>query len=224
MPFLMSLLALLLAAGAARGQTAEVDHLELIDFGTYKTEPGNIRKNANGLKTTITPGVEHLESTAIIPARIGTSFGIRYKVVGEPDKAEVTLRKVISFPPPGLQPSRGKFVPQSESKVETMIGEKVADLYTLEDIFELVPGVWTVELWDGERKLLTQSFTLETPAAPPRPDAAVTPKTGPPPKAPPAPAAKTMPAPAPAAKTAPAPKTVPKAATPAKPESAPDNF
>jgi hypothetical protein len=97
-----------------------------------------------------------------------------------------------------------------------MIGEKVADLYTLEDIFELVPGVWTVELWDGERKLLTQSFTLETPAAPPRPDAVVTPKTGPPPKAPPAPAAKTMPAPAP--------KTVPKAATPAKPESAPDNF
>jgi Domain of unknown function (DUF3859) len=208
MPFLMSLLALLLAAGAARGQTAEVDRLEVIDFGTYKAEPGSKRKNANGLKTTVTPGVEHLETTAIIPARIGTSFGIRYKVVGDPDKAEVTLRKVISFPPPGLQPSRGKFVPQSESKVETMIGETVADLYTLEDIFELVPGVWTVELWDGDRKLLTQSFTLERPAAPPRPDAVVTPKTSPPPKATPAPAAK----------------TAPKPATPVKPESAPDNF
>jgi len=222
MPFLISLLALLLGVGAAQTQT--VDRLEITDFGTYKVEPGNKRKNAEGLKTTVTPGVEHLETTTTIPARIGISFGVRYKIVGEPDNAEVTLRKVISFPPPGLQPSRGKIMPQSESKVETMIGETAADLYTLEDNFELVPGVWTVELWDGERKLLTQSFTLEKPAEAARPEVTLVPKatpppkTTPPPKVTPAPTAKATPTPAPTAKTAPRP------AKPAKPETAPDNF
>ena len=222
MPFLISLLALLLGVGAAQAQT--VDRLEITDFGTYKVEPGNKRENAEGLKTTIARRVEHLESTTTIPARIGISFGVRYKIVGEPDNAEVTLRKVISFPPPGLQPSRGKIMPQSESKVETMIGETAADLYTLEDNFELVPGVWTVELWDGERKLLTQSFTLEKPAEAARPEVTLVPKatpppkTTPPPKVTPAPTAKATPTPAPTAKTAPRP------AKPAKPETAPDNF
>ena len=199
MRFLISLLALVLGLGAAQAQT--INRLEITDFGTYKVEPGNKRKNAEGLKMMVTPGVEHLETTTTIPARIGISFGVRYKVVGEPDNAEVTLRKVISFPPPGLQPSRGKIMPQSESKVETMIGETVADLYTLEDNFELVPGVWIVELWDGERRLLVQSFVLEKPEAPAKPEVTVAPKT-----------------------TPPAPKTAPKPATPVKPESASDNF
>jgi len=199
MRFLISLLALVLGLGAAQAQT--INRLEITDFGTYKVEPGNKRKNAEGLKTMVTPGVEHLETTTTIPARIGISFGVRYKVVGEPDNAEVTLRKVISFPPPGLQPSRGKIMPQSESKVETMIGETVADLYTLDDNFELVPGVWIVELWDGERRLLVQSFVLEKPEAPAKPEVTVAPKT-----------------------TPPAPKTAPKPATPVKPETASDNF
>jgi len=198
MRFLISLLALVLGLGAAQAQT--INRLEITDFGTYKVEPGNKRKNAEGLKTMVTPGVEHLETTTTIPARIGISFGVRYKVVGEPDNAEVTLRKVISFPPPGLQPSRGKIMPQSESKVETMIGETVADLYTLDDNFELVPGVWIVELWDGERRLLVQSFVLEKPEAPAKPEVTVAPKT-----------------------TPPAPKTAPKPATPVKPDAS-DNF
>ena len=201
--FPISVLALMLGLGTAQAQT--VDRLEITDFGTYKVEPGNKRENAEGLKTTIARRVEHLESTTTIPARIGISFGVRYKIVGEPDNAEVTLRKIISFPPPGLQPSRGKIVPQSESKVETTIGETVADLYTLEDSFELVPGVWTVELWDGERKLLAQSFTIEKPAASAKPEVTVAPKATPPlPKG--------------------APKAAPKAATPAKPETSPDDF
>jgi len=220
--FPISVLALVLGLGTAQAQT--VDRLEITDFGTYKVEPGSKRENAEGLKTTVARRVEHLESTTTIPARIGISFSVRYKIVGEPDNAEVTLRKVISFPPPGLQPPRGKIVLQSESKVETTIGETVADLYTLEDSFELVPGVWTVELWDGERKLLTQSFTLEKPAEAARPEVTLVPKatpppkTTPPPKVTPAPTAKATPTPAPTAKTAPRP------AKPAKPETAPDNF
>ena len=33
--------------------------------------------------------------------------------------------------------------------------------YTLEDAFELVPGNWVFEIWQGNRKLATQSFGIE---------------------------------------------------------------
>jgi hypothetical protein len=162
MPLLWSFLALLLATGAAQAQAPQVDRLAITDLGTYKVERSSTTKNAQGLKTApLKSEPERLEWRMIIPAQIGTTFGLRYKVIGTPAHADVTIRKIISFPPPGLQPSPGKLVSRVESVEETRIGETVGALYTLEDRFELVPGIWTFELWDGERKLLTQSFTLE---------------------------------------------------------------
>jgi hypothetical protein len=162
MPFLRSFLALLLGIGAAQAQAPRVDHLEITDFGTYKVERGSTIRNAQGLKTApARKAPERLESRTIIPAQIGTTFGVRYKVIGTPEDADVTIRMIISFPPPGLQPSPGKFVSRDESVETTRIGDTVGALYTLDDSFELVPGIWTFELWDGDRKLLTRSFTLE---------------------------------------------------------------
>jgi Domain of unknown function (DUF3859) len=162
MPFVGSFLALLIGVGAAQAQAPHIDRLDITDFGTYKVERGTAIRNEQGLKTaTVARDPERLEFRTIIPAQIGTTFGVRYKVIGTPEDADVTIRKIISFPPPGLQPSRGKFVLRDESVENTRIGETVGALYTLEDSFELVPGIWTFELWDGDRKLLTRSFTLE---------------------------------------------------------------
>jgi hypothetical protein len=162
MPFLCFILALLLAPGAAQAQAPQIDRLEVIDFGTYKVERGSTTKSPQGIKTApLKRQPERLEWRTIIPAQIGTTFGLRYKVIGTPPDAEVTIKKIISFPPPGLRPSPGELLPRVESEEQTRIGETVGALYTLDDRFELVPGIWTFELWDGDRKLLTQSFTLE---------------------------------------------------------------
>jgi hypothetical protein len=32
--------------------------------------------------------------------------------------------------------------------------------YTLDHSWEIVTGVWTFEMWDGDRKLLSQSFKI----------------------------------------------------------------
>jgi hypothetical protein len=162
MPFLCLIFALLLAPGAAQAQAPEIERLEVVDFGTYKVERGSTTKNAEGIKTApLKRQPERLAWRTIIPAQIGTTFGLRYRVIGTPPDAEVTIRTVISFPAPGLQTSRGEHLSRVESEEQTRIGETVAALYTLDDRFELVPGIWTFELWDGDRKLLTQSFTLE---------------------------------------------------------------
>jgi hypothetical protein len=53
-----------------------------------------------------------------------------------------------------------KPLPQDEFTVQARIGETNYIFYTLEDAFELVPGSWVIEIWQGNRKLAAQSFTL----------------------------------------------------------------
>jgi hypothetical protein len=44
---------------------------------------------------------------------------------------------------------------------EHQVGEELYRLYRLTNGWEVVPGIWTLEIWDGERKLLTQDFLLK---------------------------------------------------------------
>jgi hypothetical protein len=45
--------------------------------------------------------------------------------------------------------------------MQAKIGYANYELYTLEDSFELLPGTWLIEIWQGNRKLTAQSFILE---------------------------------------------------------------
>jgi hypothetical protein len=45
--------------------------------------------------------------------------------------------------------------------LQARIGETSYASYTLEDAFELMPGNWVFEIWQGNRKLATQSFRIE---------------------------------------------------------------
>jgi hypothetical protein len=65
------------------------------------------------------------------------------------------------FPAPGLQPpSSSKPLARDEFAVQARVGETNYMFYTLEDSFELVPGIWVIEIWYGNRKLASQSFTV----------------------------------------------------------------
>jgi hypothetical protein len=174
----MSLLALLqFTAGAAYAQTPQVERLDITDYGIYTLDREIKGKDARGIKLATATNIHHAETKRTIPAQIGTSFGFRYNVIGKPDGAAVNLRKIIVFPPPGLQPSPSKRVPQDEFAVEARIGQTNTELYTLEDSFELVRGTWVIEIWHGNRKLATQSFILEKPDTTAKPDTAGKPDT-----------------------------------------------
>jgi hypothetical protein len=106
--------------------------------------------------------VRHAATLRTIPAQIGTTFGFRYEVVGRAHAAPVELRQVVIFPSPGLTPSSSsKPIRQDEFVLQARIGETSYASYTLEDAFELVPGDWVFEIWQGNRKLATQAFRVE---------------------------------------------------------------
>jgi hypothetical protein len=142
-------------------QAPSVERIDIIEYGTYTVDRRVQGRDARGINQATATNVQHAVPTTDIPARIGTTFGFRYKVLGKPEQTPVMLRRIVVFPAPGLRPSSSvKPLPQDEFTVQARIGETNYIFYTLEDAFELVPGSWVIEIWQDNRKLAAQSFTL----------------------------------------------------------------
>jgi hypothetical protein len=150
------------ASTTAYAQGAQVEQIQLVEFGIYTVDREIQGRDALGINRAAASNVRHAATLRIIPAQIGTTFGFRYKVTGKPHDAPVELRQVVTFPSPGLTPPfASKPITQDEFVLQTRIGEASYASYTLEDSFELVPGEWVFEIWQGNRKLATQRFKVE---------------------------------------------------------------
>lgn len=107
-----------------------------------------------------------LESaTTKIPALPGTRFGIRYVLHGAPTGGYAGIREVWRFPTPGLtNPKTGKtFHEQVDRAMVRVTDEERFSGYALLYDWELVPGIWTFEVWTGDRLLLKQRFDVNHP-------------------------------------------------------------
>jgi len=163
MPAFIFLLSLLLTGPqAAHAQGVQVQRLEVTDYGLYTLDREISGRDPQGISLGTATNIGHTATQRNVPAQIGVTFGFRYRVVGKPTGATVDLKKVINFPAPGLlSPTSSTRVSKAEFDVEAKIGDTNSELYTLEDNFELVTGVWVLEMWQGNRKLASQSFKLE---------------------------------------------------------------
>jgi len=160
------LLSMALLSSAASAQTPRVERIEITEFGIYQKKD---------TKTTDAPGtalgtyyyeteIQLIEATTTIPARPGITFGYRYKVIGSPANARVTVKDVNIVPPPGLRnPATGNTIYREEVQVVRTFGTIAHSDYTLGSDWTLLPGTWTFQLWVGDRKLAEQIFTLVKP-------------------------------------------------------------
>jgi hypothetical protein len=147
-------------------QVLQIDRIEFAEYGIYTVDRDIQGRDALGINKASASNVRHAATIRTVPAQIGTNFGFRYKVIGEPYDAPVDLKEIVVFPPPGLRPSpTSKPLPQDEFTLQTRIGQTSYASYTLEDSFELLPGTWVIEIWYGNRKLATQSFQVINPGA-----------------------------------------------------------
>ena len=103
-----------------------------------------------------------LPETSTNTARIGTVFGVKFRVMGRPHNAGVSLRAVWRIPEPGItNPKTGNTYRQDISEFTVSIGEERTRAFGFDEPWEIARGIWTLELWQGDRKLLEQSFTIE---------------------------------------------------------------
>lgn len=156
---LLAALALLVAgAAAARAQTAS--RIDIVDYGIYAVDRERHGRNEDGIGLSTVRNARLAVTTATIPAQLGVTFGFHYKVVGRDTGEVVELRKVTKFPPGGLRTPKGEVVRETERTLRNKIGETRFTSYALVDNFELAPGPWTIEIWQGSVRLASQTFTL----------------------------------------------------------------
>jgi hypothetical protein len=165
MPAIAGMAALLLALpGLAQAQT--IERIDVVDWGLTRsqlTETLAAPGTAAGAEKVV-EDVVFVQKTTRVPARLKTSFGVRFVVVGAPKGQEVALEERWLLPAPGLRnPQTGNVHRQEANAIKLKIGDKAYRGYGFDEEWELVPGDWTVEIWSGRRKLLSQTFTVFRP-------------------------------------------------------------
>lgn len=162
-----SLAVVLALAAQARAQDARIDRLEIVEAGFYDSTKVEVT-GSSAAAAAATGTVQEVKGVTVMPeppavsARVGIGFGVRFRSFGERDGERAMLRSVWKIPAPGIvNPTNHNTYRQSVSDFPTTIGTNHWRGYGFDDAWEVVPGTWTLEIWQGDRKLLEKSFAIK---------------------------------------------------------------
>jgi len=159
---IMSAMCLLLAGPAvANAQVAQ--RVDITEYGVYtmQTEKGTVAPGTAAGSIDEVSNVDLVQTTTVVPAQLGTAFGFRYKITGPP-KATVTLKNVTRVPAPGMRNPQTGNVTLTDTFYQdrNTVGEFYR-LFRFMELWEIVPGLWTLEIWEGDRALVSQGFLVK---------------------------------------------------------------
>lgn len=133
---------------------AEVKVQGEVEYGIFQSQVQDFEPG----QRVLTNQQQAIETTQVIPAKLGTKFGLRYQLAGK-RKGDQPLTLLYLTPgvvtPDGLR--HDKFVVQQE-----MAEAAVADVMAFEfsEYHEVVPGEWHFLVFQGDRKLVEQRFEV----------------------------------------------------------------
>jgi hypothetical protein len=158
---------LMLGCLAASGQEASAPEARMVWYGCYSVEHDRVIADPGALdghRTVSTGIVPPASNEDRIPAVLHTRFGFGFTLSSLPVDGIVRYRFVRKYPAPGLRSGTGEQVLTDESDVTAWASEKVFLAgYVFDEDRETVPGVWTLQVWQGDHELLEKSFTVYTP-------------------------------------------------------------
>ena len=96
-----------------------------------------------------------------VVGKIGTQFGIGFRLEGTPAGEGVTLHAAFTFPRQGIRnPNTADALHTTKVAFPNMkIGALSLLGYGFDNAWEIVPGVWTEQIWYQDRLLAERSFT-----------------------------------------------------------------
>jgi hypothetical protein len=175
-PYISIILWLLAATGAAAAQTATVpepkttiDGVTVTNAGTYTGQSASRPARAGQVSPTGTVGTaldwRFVSSGQEVVGKIGTQFGIEFRIDGSPAGNAVTLHLVLTFPPHGIRnPNTGDMMHAANIAFPNMkIGALCVLGYGFDSAWEIVPGVWTEQIWYQDHMLAERTFTVSKP-------------------------------------------------------------
>ena len=159
----LAALLLFVSAAAASAQDTRLDRVDIDEFGIYSgtTESAVPDPSAAAGKIERAEKLRLVASTRSVPAEKGVRFGFHFKVAGAPPGTVVPLRMVTIFPMGGLRnPAAAQPQRQNEYVLGVAIGAGGYGGYLMSEDWEVVPGIWTFQIWSGDRKMSEQHFMV----------------------------------------------------------------
>jgi hypothetical protein len=159
MKAVVTVIALTLATSLLHAQSVRVTSARVFNAGIYEL---NSDKKTGIEDKSISTGkryeipVRFVKATTTIPMRDNLVFGANFDIAGSPKGATKLMRTVWRYPSPGI----------SGRLVDEIPGERTIDnnnelTWIVGKWASTLPlGVWTLELWDGDRLLAKQAFNL----------------------------------------------------------------
>jgi hypothetical protein len=174
MPFL-ALWAVTVAITGAAAQTptsnviepaATVTGVTITRAGSYAAQATNKPAQAGQESPTRTVGTvadwHFLSESTEIEGKVGTQFGIEFRIDGTPADQPVTIHLGLKFPPQGIRnPNTGNLLHDTRIAFPTMkIGALCLIGYGFDNAWEIVPGEWTLQVIYQDRVLAERTFTV----------------------------------------------------------------
>ena len=164
---------LLAAASVTAAQTPTVAEtaqavagIAITNAGSYTGQSSSAPAAAGQDSPTGTVGTainwHFVSDSTNIEAKVGTQFGIEFRIDGAPAGETVTLRVALTFPEQGIRnPNTGETLHNAKIALPNMkIGALCLVGYGFDNAWEIVPGVWTEQIWYRDRMLAERSFTV----------------------------------------------------------------
>jgi hypothetical protein len=132
----------------------------IVDFGIYKGAGETSVDVGNSPSGNVLLGgtVKLVKQTEKIPAKIGVKFGFQFSLS---DKEKKRQLKFVYLFPEIKNPKTGQVSTRFEGTGKyNGDGVPVGVLYDFSDPWELVPGEWTFQVFDGDRMLVEKKFTV----------------------------------------------------------------
>ena len=158
--FLTSLL-LLTQPAAARGVSVTI-----LEHGLYTAEVVGQQRESSGVVTDLLANLCHVATTSTVPMRPHVHFGFRYRIDGSDPGTPADLTLAVTFPEAVHPPSALGPLKRHERHSVVPVGAVSYTGYSFDLDWEFVPGVWTLEVLQGERQLAAMSFTVVDQAQP----------------------------------------------------------
>ncbi len=148
-----SLAALLLCAVSQLAQ-AEVRVEGPVEFGIFETTATDLQPG----ERVLTRSKQAIQPTDVIPAKLGTKFGIRYTLANKKiDDTPLTLLYLT----PGIQSADGRHDKLVVEQKLVVGAPQDVMAFEFSEYNELVKGDWHFMVFQGDRLLAEKRFTVQ---------------------------------------------------------------
>jgi len=145
---------------------ATISGVTVTDAGTYTGVSKSATAEAGQQSPTRTVGTlsdwRFASDSTDIDGKVGTQFGVEFRVDGAPAGDSVTLYLTLTFPPQGIRnPNTGETLHGATIALpNAKIGARCLIGYGFDNAWEIVPGPWTLQVWYQNRMLAERTFTV----------------------------------------------------------------